>query len=445
MKIIYPDSINNVISRLLSSGRKAYIVGGCVRDAFLQKTPNDYDVTTDALPEEIIDLFSDCTVIPTGLKHGTVTVISNGQPVEITTFRSDGEYTDHRHPEAVSFSRSFEDDAARRDFTVNAMAYNHTEGVIDIFGGVRDIQNKIIRTVGDPDKRFNEDALRILRALRFASVLGFEIENKTALSIHRNKNLLKNISAERIYSEFTKLLSGVGVRDILLEYYDVIACFIPEISPMIGFDQHNFHHIYDIWEHTINAVANIKNTKVLRLAAFFHDIGKPQTFSLSQDGVGHFYGHSVASVEIAQNVLKRLRADNDTISRVISIIKYHDMQIPEDKKIIRRHMSKLSPDTFSDLISMFRADTLALAPQFKDREIHFANLESLAKQIIQEQSCFSLKSLAINGNDLLALGIPPGKQIGLILNSLLDMVIAEKIPNNKQALLNEVQQYAKSY
>lgn len=444
MKINYPDSINSIIQRLLSSGYKAYIVGGCVRDYFLQKTPNDYDITTDALPDNIIKIFSDYTVIPTGLKHGTVTVISDGTPIEITTFRSDGEYVDHRHPLSISFSKSFEDDANRRDFTINAMAYNHIDGLIDLFDGERDIQNKIIRTVGDPDERFNEDALRILRALRFASTLGFKIENKTATAIHRNKDLLNNISAERIYTEFTKLLSGINVKDILIEYSDVISCFIPEITSMIGFDQHNYHHIYDVWQHTVNAVANIKNTDILRLSAFFHDIGKPQTFSLSNDGVGHFYGHSAVSVEIMQNVLKRLRADNCTISKVALIIKYHDMQIPEDKKIIRRHMAKLSPDIFFDLISMFRADTLSLSPEFKYRELHFTNLESLAQQIMREQPCLTLKSLAINGNDLISLGIPKGKQIGLILNNLLEAVISDKIPNTKQALLDEVQRYKES-
>lgn len=444
MKINYPDSTDKIVSRLLCSGYKAYIVGGCVRDSFLKKTPNDYDVTTNALPEDVMKLFSDCTVIPTGLKHGTVTVISDGVPVEITTFRSDGEYINHRHPSKVIFSQAFEDDAMRRDFTINAMAYNHVEGIKDLFGGEQDIQNKIIRTVGNSDERFNEDALRILRALRFSSVLGFNIEYKTALSIHRNKELLKEISAERIYAEFVKLLSGINVKNILIEYSDVIACFIPEITPMIGFEQHNFHHIYDIWTHTAHTVANIKNTTILRLAAFFHDIGKPQTFSLSQDGTGHFYGHSAASVEIAQNILKRLRADNVTTSSVLSIIKYHDMQIPEDKKIIRRHMSRLSPDTFFDLISMFRADTLSLSPQFKSRESHFDNLESIAQQIMEEQPCFTVKSLAINGNDLIALGFSQGKQIGIILNSLLEAVIADEIPNTKQALLNEVKRYTKS-
>lgn len=444
MKINYPDSINDIIQRFLSSGYKAYIVGGCVRDYFLQKTPNDYDITTNALPDDVIKIFSDYTVIPTGLKHGTVTVISNGAPIEITTFRSDGEYIDHRHPSSILFSQTFDDDARRRDFTINAMAYNHLDGLTDLFGGEQDIQNKIIRTVGNPDERFNEDALRILRALRFASTLGFKIEAETASAIHRNKDLLNNISAERIYAEFTKLLSGINVKDILIEYSDVISCFIPEIIPMINFDQHNYHHIYDVWQHTVNAVANIKNTNILRLSAFFHDIGKPQMFSLSNDGVGHFYGHSAVSVEIMQNVLKRLRADNHTISKVALIIKYHDMQIPEDKKIIRRHMAKLSPDTFFDLIYMFRADTLALAPQSKDRELHFANLESLAQQIINEQSCFTLKSLAINGNDLISLGIPSGKQIGIILNKLLEAVISDKIPNTRQDLLNEVQKYKES-
>lgn len=441
MNIKYPEHINAIITRLLSSGHKAYIVGGCVRDCFLNKTPNDYDITTDALPNEVINIFSDYAVIPTGLKHGTVTIIINNESVEITTFRFDGEYTDHRRPSSVNFSRAFQDDAMRRDFTVNAMAYNYTEGVIDLFGGQNDIKNKTIRTVGDPDKRFNEDALRILRALRFSSTLNFEIEPSTAVSIHKNKDLLGCISSERIYSEFTKLLCGTNVRRVLIEYYDVIACFIPEILPTVGFDQHNFHHIYDVWQHTAVAVENIKSEKELRLAAFFHDIGKPKTFSLSHDGIGHFYGHSAVSADIAQNVLKRLKADNDTISTVTAIIKYHDLQIPEDEKIIKRHMAKLTPDIFFKLIAMFRADTLALSPDYKDRESHFSNIEAIAKEIMDEKPCLTVKSLAINGNDIINLGIKPGKQIGEILNILLDSVISCNLPNTKQALLSAVEQY----
>lgn len=440
MIISYPEHINAIITRLLSSSHKAYIVGGCVRDHFLNKVPNDYDITTDALPEEVMRLFSDCNVIPTGLKHGTVTVVVNGKPVEITTFRSDGEYTDHRHPSSVDFSHDFKDDAMRRDLTINAMAYNSVEGVIDLFGGRADIQNKIIRTVGDPDRRFGEDALRILRALRFSSALDFEIEGRTSASIHNNKDLLHNISAERIYSEFTRLLCGTGVRKVLTEYPDVIACFIPEIISMIGFDQHNFHHIYDVWQHTAVAVDHIKNTSILRLAAFFHDIGKPQTYSLSQDGVGHFYGHSVVSEKIAHDVLKRLKADNETIAKVTTLIKYHDLQIPEDKRIIRRHMAKLSPDVFFDLIEMFRADTLALAPDYRGRETHFSSIEAIANEIMEEKPCLTVRSLAIDGNDIISLGISPGKQIGEILNTLLELVIAGNLPNTRQALMSMVQQ-----
>ena len=381
---------------------------------------------------------SDYKVIPTGIKHGTVTVLSGGLPVEVTTFRTDGKYSDNRRPDSVSFTASFEDDAKRRDFTVNAMGYNEYEGLLDYFGGKKDIENKIIRCVGDPDERFSEDALRILRALRFSSVLDFDIESKTSSSAIKNRALIDNISAERIREEFVKLLCGKRARDVLSEYSPIITTFIPEAACMIGFRQHTPYHIYDVWEHTLKAVESIPPEVHLRLAAFFHDFGKPGTFSYDENGVGHFYGHAAKSCIIAENVMKRLKFDKCTENRVLAIIKYHDLQIENTPNAVKKCMNKISGETFFDLINMFRADNAAQAPMCRYRIKHYDALEKTARDIIEEKSCFSLASLDIDGNDIINLGIPRGKKIGVILNKLLELVINEKLANEKQILIDYV-------
>ncbi len=381
-------------------------------------------------------------MIPTGIKHGTVTVICDDMPIEITTFRNDGLYSDNRRPDSVTFSSSFEEDAARRDFTVNAISYNDKEGILDPFGGIDDIRNRIIRTVGDPDRRFEEDALRIIRAIRFASVLGFDIDEKTASSAIKNRHLLKNIAAERISVEFTKLLTGANAMQVLLCFPEIIFEFIPEARKAYNFNQHNFHHIYSVWEHTCHTVGSIEPVPVLRLAAFFHDIAKPFTFSLDSSGTGHFYSHASTGAELTEDIMSRLKYDSKTIRLVSTLVKYHDLQIPEDKKTVKKHVSTLSADTFHDLMKLCRADTLALAPEFSFRTAHFDKLDEIADEIQQADECLSIKSLAISGNDLIALGIPQGKEIGRILNELFSLVINDEIVNERESLLEKAQKLA---
>ncbi len=443
--VSYPPEIEEIITILSSLSHKAYIVGGCVRDSLLNLPIHDYDITTSASPEQVMDAFPHSIVIPTGLKHGTVTVVTDIGNVEITTFRTDGDYIHHRRPQSVTFSSSFMNDASRRDFTMNALAYNSQEGIIDYFGGIDDILSKTIRTVGDPYKRFDEDALRILRAIRFSATLGFDIESKTSAAIHCMKELLCDISAERLSSEFLRLITGKNTHSVLNEYSDVIAVFIPQITPMMGFCQHNHHHIYDVWQHTLKAVEAAPQNKISRLAAFFHDIGKPKVFSLSPDGIGHFYGHSTASCQIAEDVMHRLRLDNATVSAVLTIIKYHDLQVDEDKKSVRRLLSRLGEEAFFQLLDMFRCDTAALAPQYSIRYAHFDALESIARELLSEAPCFSIKSLAINGNDIINLGIPQGKKVGEILNAAFSAVLNEEIPNEKNAILKYISETFSNY
>ena len=433
---ISPSS-EKAINLLASSGYTAYAVGGCVRDLLMGETPNDFDITTSSRPEETLYVFRDFKTIETGLKHGTVTVLMDGEPLEITTFRSDGEYKDNRHPESVEFSRNIADDLSRRDFTVNAMAYNHADGLIDLFGGVGDLKNGVIRTVGDPDRRFGEDALRILRAFRFAAQKGFAIAPETAESALHNLHLLKNLSAERVYSELKKLLLGKNAEKIMLDYPEVICAVIPELKAAVGFDQRNPHHIYDVYTHTVKAVCACPLDPVLRLAALLHDVGKPDTFSL-KDGVGHFYGHSDKSMEIAETVLARLKADNYTKNTVLTLIKYHDPVIAPEEKSVKRYMNRLTPEVLSLLLDLKGADNLAQSPECAKRLETYAEIRRIMADITARNECFSKRQLAINGDDLIALGIPRGKRIGQILDALLEEVTAGNIENEKEKLIEFV-------
>ena len=318
MRIEIPEGAQRIIETLHRSGHRAYVVGGCVRDSLLLRVPVDWDICTSSLPEETLECLNAENIIKNGLKHGTVTVRVDGENYEITTFRTDGEYLDNRHPESVTFVRNLKEDLARRDFTMNALAYSNSRGLQDCFDGLKDIENGMIRCVGSPGRRFGEDALRILRALRFASVLGFEIEKKTAKSIHKNAYLLKNISVERIMSEFVRILCGKNVGRVLLEYADVVGEILPEVRKMTGFEQHNPHHVYDVWTHTVKVIAAVKPTKTLRLAALFHDMGKPSAFKMDEKGVGHFKGHPEISEKIAErrDVLRQ-KANETAVSRKV--------------------------------------------------------------------------------------------------------------------------------
>ena len=438
-------SLKTAISILENNGYEAYLVGGCVRDNLLAVAPKDYDITTNALPSQVIAAFNNYKIIVIGLKHGTVIVIIEDMPIEITTYRVDGEYTDNRRPDNVSFTRDLKEDLARRDFTINALAYNNKDGIIDFFGGIEDLKNKIIRCVGIPDQRFNEDALRILRALRFSSVLGFEIQTNTAESIHKNKKLLLNIANERISIEFSKLLCGDNkeIEKILIEYIDVFGVFIPELLPMKGFDQNNNYHIYDVYKHSVKAVINTPKVLMLRLSAFFHDIGKPLSYSQDNKGTGHFYGHSKKSEEMVRIILRRLKFDNSIIEIVSSLVLYHDITIEVDEKKIKHVLNNFSYDVYKSLIALKRADILSQNPKFLSRLETLDKIEKMIDKIISEGQCYTIDKLEIDGNDLIKLKIPQGNKLGKTLDYLLTAVINGDFPNEREILLNKAEKYFK--
>jgi len=433
-----PPPIMRALNILEENSFEGYLVGGCVRDALLGSEPKDFDITTDALPHQTAECFSAYKVIETGIKHGTVTVMIEHTPIEITTYRIDGEYTDNRRPNSVTFSRTIKDDLQRRDFTINAMAYHPSRGLLDYFGGRDDLQNGVIRCVGKPNKRFGEDALRIMRALRFSAVLGFEIDGATAESIHKNRHLLRNISAERIAAELNRLIVGKDASAVLEAYSDVIAVFMPETEPMIGFEQHTKWHVYDVWRHTLKAIASAPADLILRLTMLFHDIGKPSSFSMDDNGAGHFYGHPKISEKICGDIMRRLRYENATASTVAKLVRYHDTPVEDNEKSIKRMLSKLGERDFRLLLNVKRADTMAQNLTYTaERLRHIAAVESVANTVIAEAQCFSIKDLAIGGGDLLALGLC-GKQIGDTLNMLLEQVIDGALENERQVLLASV-------
>lgn len=343
-----PKEVEIALKLLKKSGFEAYLVGGCVRDSILDIVQKDFDITTDAEPNQILKVFQEYRVIETGLKHGTVTVLLYSVPLEITTYREDGNYSDNRRPDQVNFIKSLKEDLARRDFTMNAIAYNPETGLADYFGGVEDIQRRVIRAVGEPDKRFREDSLRILRGLRFASVYGFKIEPETAQAMLDLKGLLKNISAERIAVELLKTLSGINMKAVMNEFHEVYGVIIPELLSMVGFEQQSKYHIYDVYLHSIMVTQSIVNKPYFKLAALLHDIGKTIAFSTDAEGTGHFYGHAEESVRIADSILTRLKFDNFTKERVLALIQYHDTQIQTNDKSVKRWLNRLSPEVFFD-------------------------------------------------------------------------------------------------
>ncbi len=431
-------SAQKAIRTLEDSGYQAGLVGGCVRDMLMGQTPNDFDITTNATPEEMKFVFRNERVIETGIKHGTLTVLIDNEPIEITTFRIDGEYKDNRHPRSVSFSRNLIEDLKRRDFTINALYYDLDEGAYDSFGGIEDIKGKIIRAVGDPHKRFTEDALRILRAVRFSSVLGFEIESKTKKAMLDCKHLLKNISAERVAAELNKFVLGKNVRNAILENYEILGEICPEFIKMRGFNQHNKWHIYDILEHTAVATESVPPVLPLRLAMLFHDTGKVHTFFRDENGVGHFYGHGEKSAEIVKGFLHNYKYDNVTQKEVYELVKHHDLYTEEDEILIKKRLNRMGKERFLSLIKIQRADNMAQNPELTKME-HFDVLENMVEKI-SSISCFTLSNLEINGNTLLENGFEKGKKIGEVLNTLLSEVIENKLNNEKSALLERAKQ-----
>jgi len=440
VNIKIPDEAQYIINRLEESGYEAYVAGGCVRDAVLETEPKDWDICTQALPEQTMKCFEGQRIIETGLRHGTITLVLDHKPFEITTYRVDGTYSDNRHPDTVEFVKDLKEDLARRDFTINAMAYNPKTGIVDFFGGQEDIKDGIIRCVGDADKRFQEDALRIMRALRFAAVLGFTIEKNTSNSCIGNRQLLQNIAVERIAVELNQLIVGKGVFDVLRTHTSVLTEIIPEMIPMVGFDQNTAYHCFDVFQHTLRSVAYAPSDVVIRLTMLFHDIAKPKCYHEDERG-GHFYGHAQAGAEMAREILQRLKYDNDTIETVTQLILYHGVELHPESKSIKRWLNRIGEVRLRQLIEVKRADAMAKADQYRQGDMDALDrITATIDEVIEQQQCFALKDLAVDGRDLIAVGVPQGTAIGKWLNRLMDMVIDEQVENDKGKLLKIVQE-----
>lgn len=423
-----------ILDTLEQAGHQAVLVGGCVRDALLGREPHDYDAAVSAPPEEILAACrSKFKCIPTGLAHGTVTVVHGGLPVEVTAFRKEGAYSDHRHPDRVAYTSRLEEDLARRDFTVNAMAWGRS-GLTDPFGGQEDLAAGVIRCVGDPDRRFQEDALRVLRGLRLAAQLDFRLEGETAAAIRRNTPLLAYVAWERIQAEFLRLLCCPGAERILLDFPETVCQIVPELTPAVGFDQKNPHHCYDVYTHSVKALGRVRPEPALRLAALLHDAGKPACFSLDEQGVGHFYGHEGESARLAEQAAARLRLDRRTQERVVTLVARHGLQIEATPKVVRRWLQRLGPGLFFDLLELERADGMACAPRPAPEPDRCAQAEAMAREILDQKPCLTLKELAVNGRDALAAGLS-GPAVGRALNRLLDQVAAGDLPNDRAVLL----------
>ncbi len=435
MRIEIPEKINNIIHHYEKNGYEAYCVGGSIRDSVMGIAIGDWDITTSALPQETEELFKNEKIIETGIKHGTVSIIKDHEAIEVTTFRIDGEYCDNRHPEQVSFTRNLQEDLKRRDFTVNALAYSHSAGLVDLYGGLSDIENKIIKTVGNPEERFQEDGLRIMRALRFASTLGFTIEEETKKAIHKQKELLKNISVERISVELNKLILGDNAFNILMEFADVLAVFIPEILPCINFKQYGKKHAYDVWTHICHTVDTIPQDKVLRLTMLLHDLGKVPTHKLNENGDSTFKNHATIGGEMAKEILTRLRFDKKTINRVSFLVSHHDFEPPETKIELKKKMKVLTAEDVRTLLVIKKSDRGALSESYRDISKECRQVLVWLKEIEENNECVTISQLKINGNDLIKLGFK-NEEIGQKLDFVLDSVIEEKVPNSKQSILD---------
>lgn len=435
-----PDTAKDLISLLENNGYKAYAVGGCVRDSILGKKCDDVDITTSATPDEMIAVFNKNSVryFETGIAHGTVTAIVGKDTFEVTTFRHDGNYLDSRHPESVSFVTDIKDDLSRRDFTINAMAYNDKDGIVDLFGGKDDINNRLVRAVGDADKRFKEDALRIMRALRFSSVLSFEIEKGTKKAAFDNKELLKNVSVERIFNELSKLLMGDNVYNVLVEYKEIFGVIIPQLGLIFNIAQNTNWHIYDVWCHTAKSVEKAPKDLALRYTMLFHDIGKAVTKTTDANGVDHFKGHQKVSAEYSREIFRQLKAPNYITDRAMAVIPIHDMHIGRDRKNIKKWLNKLGENTLRDLIAVKKADKLAQNISLTEGEIeNLSTTEKIVESIISHKEPYLVKDLAVNGKDLVDLGMK-GREVGFALDDLIIAVIEEKVNNNKEDLISYV-------
>ena len=429
-----PENIQNCINLLENAGFAAYAVGGCVRDACLGLTPHDYDLCTNALPEQTEAVFRDYRLVLAGEKHGTVTVITGGGPVEITTFRTEGGYRDNRHPDWVKFVPDIEGDLARRDFTINAMAYSPKRGFADPFGGRADLENHILRAVGDPVSRFQEDSLRILRGVRFAARFGLTPEENTLNAMLSQAGLMEHLARERVFDELCKLLLVAKAEDIA-RFAPLLAAVIPELAPMIGFDQCSPHHAYDLITHTAHVVEGVPPTLPLRWAALLHDTGKVTTFTRDATGRGHFYGHARDSAAMADTILRRLKAPTALREGVVTLIGRHMTRLQPERKWLRRQVSKFGFSMVESQLALQEADMGSKGTGEDDGSAAFSAVRGLLAELKAEDACLGLKDLAVNGNDLMALGYR-GKEIGICLNALLEQVVDERLPNEKKALLN---------
>lgn len=441
MEIQIAEEARMVLKILQKNDFAAYVVGGCVRDSVLGNAPVDWDVTTNARPQELLRCFAGLRVAETGLRHGTVTVFVDHKPVEVTTYRIDGAYSDNRHPDSVEFTDDLRMDLSRRDFTINAMAYSPEAGLVDYFGGIGDLHAKRIACVGDPGARFMEDGLRMLRAVRFASVLGFTIDTDTQDALAHHCGLLDNIASERIAAEMNKTLTGPYVGRILLENHALFVQILPELAPAIGFSQYNPHHHLDVWQHTVQAVQEVLPDLILRLTMLLHDIGKPYCFTQDTQGIGHFYGHQKRGVQLARDILTRLRYDNATAARVLELILHHDDPVQPERKLLLRWLNRLGEQQLRRLLEVKKADRKSQAPQFLPEQLALlSQVESLLDSILAEKACFTLKDLAVNGQDLLSAGIPEGKQLGVVLHGLLELVLDELVENRRESLMQAVRE-----
>ena len=440
MNVKMDPNAKYIIDVFAANGFEAFAVGGCVRDALMGLAPHDWDICTNAKPEQIKSCFADENTFDSGLKHGTISVVLDKTVYEVTTYRIDGEYDDNRHPNQVSFTDDIKLDLSRRDFTVNAMAYNDSHGLIDPFGGAEDLKKNLLRCVGDPDKRFNEDALRIMRGLRFASTYGFTVEEKTALSIKKNAPLLHNIASERISVELNRLLCGDGAEDILNRFRDVIAEIIPEMIPTFDCPQNTPHHKYFVWEHITHSVGLVPKDEILRMVMLLHDIGKPRARTTDENGRDHFKFHPKISIELARNILSRLRYSNAFISDCLLLIEKHDFRFNGKINQIKRVLQQLGEKNTRRLFLVQRADIMAQSEYLREEKLAAVDLaEAQLEEIISQGQCFSLKNLAVNGRDLINIGITDGKQIGIVLYALLDEVIDNDFPNDKKALIERAE------
>lgn len=435
MKIQLPDKVQKIIDTLEKAGYEAYAVGGCVRDSILGRTPDDWDITTSAKPEECKSLFP--RTVDTGIKHGTVTVLLGGEGFEVTTYRIDGVYEDGRHPSEVTFTASLREDLRRRDFTINAMAYNERSGLVDIYGGMQDIEDQVIRCVGNAEERFEEDALRMLRAVRFSAQLGYRIAEDTGAAIKAMAVNLQKISAERIQVELVKLATSPH-PDYLRKAYElgITAQILPEFDLCMETPQRHKHHCYNVGEHILHSMLGVKPDKVLRLGMLFHDIGKPQTITVDEEGITHNKTHPEVGAEMTRKILRRLKFDNDTIDKVTKVVLYHDQEIAATQAGVRRAMNRMGEDIFTMMFAVRRADVEAQSDYQREEKLQsIAYIEGLYQKVKEQGDAFSLKDLAITGFDLIAQGMKPGRQIGAVLQELLERVLEDPSCNTPEKLL----------